>query len=128
MSFSQFISKRSSLSNCKSIKASEEGIVYENLLLALLARRGYELSKANSKFRNFSVGREVGLRKDGIFNDIVFSYVDEDNTKNFVFLQIKYKQNDFQIDSQILTAEATRAKDGMSRNFNLQKYFISYLY
>lgn len=133
MSSSQSNSESISAANSKSKKGSEEGKVYEKLSLALLAKNGYELTKDNSEFCSFAIGREVGIGKDAKFDDIVFSYIDEDNTRNLIFVQIKHKQNDFLIDSQVLSAEATKAKakggrdGGMQRGFNLQKYFISYL-
>lgn len=132
MASSQTTSKDSSSAKYKGDRGSKAGRVYEKLSLALFAKNGYELSKKeNSKFCDFSIGREVGLGKDGKFDDTVFRYTVNDITKNFIFVQIKHKQDDHHIDSQALSAEASRAKGGrdggMSRDFNLQKYFISYL-
>lgn len=113
-------------------KGSTEAITYEKLILTLLAKRGYELSKdTNSEFRNFAIGLEVGLVKDVKFDDIVFKYEDKDNKNNVIFVQIKYKMHPYQIDSRVLSYEASRAEGGeyggFRRDFNLQKYFISYL-
>lgn len=134
MSSLQSTRKKCFRAKVKSKTGSEEGRLYKKIALVLLAKRGYELSKCeNSKFCDFAIRREVGIGKDGKFDDIVFSYLDEDNTKNLIFVQIKHKQGDYAIDSHVLYTEAARAKNvggsdgGKCRDFNLQKYFISYL-
>lgn len=108
---------------------AEQGKMYEKLLFTLLARKGYQLSK-EGKFKDgeFSIGREIDMALDIKFDDIVFSYKDMDNTKNLVFVQVKHKQNKKQIiDREILSAEEWRANVDICDNFNLQKYFISFL-
>lgn len=106
-----------------------KGNFYEELVLILLAERYCELSEdVKSKLNNLSIGRWIGQGEK--IADTVFRY--KDNKKNFIFLQIKNIKDHYQIDSQVLSAETSSTENddldgGMRRDFNLQKYFMSYL-
>lgn len=112
MASSQTTSHDSSIADDKGEKGSDEGREYEKWSLLLLAKKGYELSKDNAKYRDFSIGREIGLGRDFKFDDNVFKYTEDDGSKSFIFLQLKHIQRDHQIDSRDLSAEAAKAKRG----------------
>lgn len=112
----------------------QNGIQYECLLLVYLAKKAHKLSKVDSRFKYFAIGREVkiGHRK---LDDIVFRYEDNDNqvksvnstttTRNLIFGQIKHKKDSsLKINYDSLTK--AEMSGNMVRDFNLLQYFISF--
>ncbi|GHM58917.1 MAG: hypothetical protein sL5_10210 [Candidatus Mesenet longicola] len=96
------------------LKSSLHGNIYQLKLLMLFLKRGM------NKGYNFHLATEWDMAEK--FDDLVFRYTDNQGQTKYRFLQAKHKQDE---DRRITIGDLlTTNKNG---EFNLEKYFISYL-